>query len=432
MTITNNKEKPNLLLITSGFPYGESERSFIAAEFAEMQKHFNINILAVTKTAEIKYPLPAVKRIEHAAMPGLNETSFIELVKIALLPAVRTEIKKAMYHSRANIVKKRTGQIIAAWYQSSWIEPIIKKIVDEDKIDLIYTYWCRPFTLAALHIKESFSGLKVVTRFHGIDLFNERIEGNWQPFREYISAHCDRLIFVAEASKEYFLKQWKATDPEKYKLAYLGCPSYGLLPIKETASLIIVSCANAVALKRIDLIIEALALLPEEIEVRWFHFGDGTELESLKKKSNLQLTERKNIMFKFMGFMPNAKLIEEYKEIAPQLMITTSSSEGGVPVSLQEAFSMGIPAIGTDIGGISEIIKDGHTGYLLPASPSAEQVSEAIIKYSELPLAQKQAMSQAAYTLWQEKFDAQRNAESFVLSIKEVIYENNAIGDHIE
>ena len=43
----------------------------------------------------------------------------------------------------------------------------------------------------------------------------------------------------------------------------------------------LVSCSNLIPLKRADLIIAALALLPESIRVDWHHFGDGTEREAL-------------------------------------------------------------------------------------------------------------------------------------------------------
>ena len=113
-------------------------------------------------------------------------------------------------------------------------------------------------------------------------------------------------------------------------------------------------------------IIEGLALLPETLRVSWDIFGDGTEREKLEALAAEKLGGRGNITWNFHGFVPNAALAEEYRKLAPQLFLTTTSTEGGAPVSIQEAFSMGIPAIGTAVGGVPELIREGETGFLLP------------------------------------------------------------------
>ena len=41
------------------------------------------------------------------------------------------------------------------------------------------------------------------------------------------------------------------------------------------------------------------------------------------------------------------------------------------PLTILEAFAAGIPAAGTDLGGIRELLKDQKGCFLLPANPSA-------------------------------------------------------------
>ena len=97
----------------------------------------------------------------------------------------------------------------------------------------------------------------------------------------------------------------------------------------------------------------------------------------------------------------------------PNLFITTSSTEGGAPVSIQEAFSMGIPAIGTNVGGIPDLISHERTGYLLSNSPTADDICSSIERFIKLTDAEKDHMSNNAYDLWKEKFDAHNNADRF-------------------
>ena len=74
---------------------------------------------------------------------------------------------------------------------------------------------------------------------------------------------------------------------------------------------------------------------------------------------------------------------------------------------------MGIPAIGTAVGGIPDLIKENQTGFLLPEQPEASQVAEAIEAYVSLTEERKREMASAARRLWQEKFDAVANAAAF-------------------
>ena len=92
-----------------------------------------------------------------------------------------------------------------------------------------------------------------------------------------------------------------------------------------------------------------------------------------------------------------------------------------MPVSLQETSAMGIPAVGTAVGGIPEVIMDGKTGFLLPQNPETADVTGAILKYLNLTQAQRQEMSDAAVTLWQEKFDAKKNAQRFAAFLQELV-----------
>ena len=110
-----------------------------------------------------------------------------------------------------------------------------------------------------------------------------------------------------------------------------------------------------------------------------------------------------------------------YRKLDPDLFLTTTTTEGGVPVSLQEVFAMGIPAIGTAVGGVPEIVLDGVTGYLLGENADAAQVCAAIQAFFALDPAARQAMSDRAYRLWETQYDAQRNAEAFIAEIQELL-----------
>lgn len=91
----------------------------------------------------------------------------------------------------------------------------------------------------------------------------------------------------------------------------------------------IVSCSHAIPLKRVPLIVDALALL-EDAEIHWTHIGDGEQIGYLKEYANEKLGGKDNISCTFTGYLENDKVIQYYRENQVDCFITTSSTEGDV------------------------------------------------------------------------------------------------------
>jgi colanic acid/amylovoran biosynthesis glycosyltransferase len=112
-------------------------------------------------------------------------------------------------------------------------------------------------------------------------------------------------------------------------------------------------------------------------------------------------------------------VFEYYKNNSFDYFITLSKSEG-LPVSLMEACSVGLPIIATDVGGINEIVKDKINGFLLNAN----------LDYNEFKTVMKQAieikknnekyknMKQNSRKIYLEKFRANVNYKKFAEFLK--------------
>ncbi|MEH7521623.1 glycosyltransferase, partial [Priestia megaterium] len=122
----------------------------------------------------------------------------------------------------------------------------------------------------------------------------------------------------------------------------------------------------AVLIKRkgiLDLI-EASQKIITELEsknkqVEFVIAGDG-ELESTSKS----LVEKLGVSkyFKFVGWVNNEQKQELLKE--SDLFVLPSYNEG-LPLSILEAISYGIPVISTNVGSINEAVKNEENGYLI-------------------------------------------------------------------
>src|SRR5690606_20070336 len=127
----------------------------------------------------------------------------------------------------------------------------------------------------------------------------------------------------------------------------------------------VLTCSRLEEVKRPELMVRALAAFaarwPEQ-RVEWTHFGSGVLMETVSTMACELLPE--SVQWSLPGEMPNARVREHYLRSPVDLLLSTSSSEG-VPVSMMEAQSFGVPVVATAVGGVPEII--GHdTGVLVP------------------------------------------------------------------
>jgi glycosyltransferase involved in cell wall biosynthesis len=86
---------------------------------------------------------------------------------------------------------------------------------------------------------------------------------------------------------------------------------------------------------------------------------------------------------------------------------------------LQEAMAMGAPSIGTDSGGVPEIITDEVTGLLVPPKdPTA--IAEAILRlYRDPGLREKLSTAARAFVL--DAYDMERQYAAFERALLDAI-----------
>ena len=95
------------------------------------------------------------------------------------------------------------------------------------------------------------------------------------------------------------------------------------------------------------------------------------------------------------------------------IFINTSADEG-IPVSIMEALSFGIPIIATRVGGVNEIVDDKINGFLLPSDPEPAMIAEKITEFYFLPDYKKEEMQRYAREKWEKNFNAEKNYQEFI------------------
>jgi len=150
--------------------------------------------------------------------------------------------------------------------------------------------------------------------------------------------------------------------------------------------------------------IEIAKIVLEKIkDVRFILAGDGPErdkLESLIKEYGLHKS------FKLLGHTENMN--DFYKDL--DLYINTSIHEG-IPMSILEAMSYGLPVIAPHVGGIGEIIGDGVEGYLISSRNPDHFAEKCISLFANSQL--RANMSHAARQNVIKEFSMERMAAEY-------------------
>jgi 1,4-alpha-glucan branching enzyme len=107
--------------------------------------------------------------------------------------------------------------------------------------------------------------------------------------------------------------------------------------------------------------------------VRLLVAGDGSYRKELEVKVD-RLGLRSHVSF--LGWIEAADLRSAYREA--WVLVLPSILEEGLGMVLVEAGLMGRPVIGSDLGGIRDIIQHGHNGLLVPPGNS-KALAEAIL-----------------------------------------------------
>lgn len=137
--------------------------------------------------------------------------------------------------------------------------------------------------------------------------------------------------------------------------------------------------------KGFHILLAACALLDKNrVQFRCVIVGDGYERP--------RLTEQRKALgldgsVEMLGYLSLAELRDWYYRATVFVMPSVISPIGetdGLPTVVIEALSSGLPVVGTDTGGIPEVIQDGVTGYLVPTN-APKQLADGIQVLLERP-----------------------------------------------
>jgi glycosyltransferase involved in cell wall biosynthesis len=127
------------------------------------------------------------------------------------------------------------------------------------------------------------------------------------------------------------------------------------------------------------------------------------------------LANNKNVSFYHPGNITPEEIYNFYKQTPVSVLLCTSDTEG-IPVSMMEATSFGVPVISTDVGGCSEIVNE-KTGLLIPESITETELFETLNGFLESPMNTLEFRN-GVRKFWHENYSVSHNYRQLIDIIK--------------
>lgn len=239
------------------------------------------------------------------------------------------------------------------------------EVANMEELDLLHVHYAIPHAVCAILAKQmSGRDLKVVTTLHGTDI---TVLGNDPSLSEAIRFGIEKSDYVTAVSNALITQTNELLHPDQsihtvYNFidtrVYQKTDSYHLreeFNIRDDEK-VVIHVSNFRPVKRVEDVVKTFAKIARELPARLLLVGDGPEM-SIVSKLVCALGIRDKVCF--LGKQEN---LEELYSIS-DLMLLLSEKESFGLVAL-EAMACGVPCIGTNVGGIPEVIIAGENGFV--------------------------------------------------------------------
>jgi glycosyltransferase involved in cell wall biosynthesis len=171
----------------------------------------------------------------------------------------------------------------------------------------------------------------------------------------------------------------------------------------------ILSVCRLVEKKGMEVLLEALALLPKDLDWRLVHAGGGPLRQRLQRQAKRSGISHR---LEWKGALTQEELLAEYRDADLFALASRVAGDGdrdGLPNVLIEAQSQALACVATRVSAIPELIDDGRTGLLVGENDAAALAGalEALVRDP----ARRRALGEAGLARVRAEFALEANLE---------------------
>ncbi|MFC4022962.1 N-acetyl-alpha-D-glucosaminyl L-malate synthase BshA [Oceanobacillus longus] len=240
------------------------------------------------------------------------------------------------------------------------------EVIDQEKLDILHVHYAMPHAICAILAKDiAQHDVKIVTTLHGTDITVLGIDHTFKKIIKHGIEKSDAVTAVSGSLVNQTIQMLDLTkdisviynfvNEEEYHKKSVPTlkEQYGIEPDEK----VLIHISNFRKVKRVQDIIYSFNSIREQVKSKLLLIGDGPEYSHM-----MQLVEKLELK-EHVLFLGKQNNISELLSIADlKLLLSEKESFGLV---LLEAMACGVPCIGTNVGGIPEVIKHNETGYIV-------------------------------------------------------------------
>lgn len=267
---------------------------------------------------------------------------------------------------------------------------------DEGGLDILHAHYALPHAVSAILARSAAEAdlgrpaPRVITTLHGTDITIVGSDPSYAPLTQYLISASDAATAVSQSLARDTTRLFcPGASPCSIEVIHNFVDTERFAPLSagpKGGPPRAVHVSNFRPVKRVPWLIEAFARASSGTKAELVLVGDGpTRPEACETARRLGLGKR-------VRFLGERDALPEL--LSPADVFLLASSEESFGLSALEAMSCAVPVVATAVGGVPEVIRDGHTGLLSPADDQAryaERVRELLFDRDRA-----RAMGQAA------------------------------------
>lgn len=380
-----------LFLLTKKFPFGPQE-TYLFDELEVLKKSFKKIVFVPYDEYEYTDETNRIlgqEQVEIFQINGKKSLSKLQQLK-SLFYSVRLLLFEVLFGKHKTkhfkVWKKAIVEAKHAYYQAVFLNEFIKDKGIRETV--FYNYWLHRGVIISdaynkLSSKED--NVKIISRSHAFDLYNEdwfkimnEKNDSFLFFNTYKVKVCNEIHVISKHGIDFLRNRFPKYE-SKFSIARLGVSDSfveGKIKEESLSEKVFVTCSWVNERKRIYLIPELIAAM--KTPVKWVHFGSGSSDDINKVNKALKQLDLES-SFVLKGKTPHQEIIKFYQNNHIDLFLNVSTAEG-IPVSLMEAASFGIPMLATNTVGNPEIVT-GQNGFVIPVDYNTNDVARDLDDY---------------------------------------------------
>lgn len=252
------------------------------------------------------------------------------------------------------------------------------EVAEEYDIEIWHAHYAIPHAVCAILARDMLKNghcFKLVTTLHGTDITLVGTDPGFFRLTKYAMESSDAVTSVSQWLTEETQREFKLSVPVRTIYNFINLDKFQTHSVDRCnlageGEKIVMHISNFRPVKRVTDVVRAFKKISDRVNARLIMVGDGPErLSAVGVARQLGISDR----IKYLGNNENIEMILPCAD----LVFQPSEHESFGLVAL-EAMACGVPVLGTDSGGVREVVVNGETGYLCEVGDIETMAARAI------------------------------------------------------